>query len=329
MAKQYSEDQLRNLKVDVKRLPEWRKELLKIEETFIDLSLQRYRHAALTIIEASKNSPPKLRSELKRSIEMIRTHQDLVREVSTESSDRETWLAELDLKKLLYSSQDIKAPNFARWGINIDPHKLLQDDIDYVSDQINSINLKGTTDSIFGEIFLGKRTSKDLNNLKDSRESYIRYRIHADLLNSEIIFVNDVYKRSRKALMRISEIKERIDLAEKKLSAIERFEAKHGKAFAKAAAVDLQTRNRASSIKRLIRKTANCPYCDKSLGINPHLDHIYPVSKGGLSITENLVWCCAQCNASKSDNGLVSFLQENGLDVSSAIARLTSMGKHV
>ncbi|MBS0151006.1 MAG: HNH endonuclease [Nitrospira sp.] len=118
-------------------------------------------------------------------------------------------------------------------------------------------------------------------------------------------------------------------LAKEKQAAIERFETKHGKAFAKAAAADGQTRMRATSLKRLVKKTPDCPYCGAVLGTDPHLDHIYPLAKGGLSIVINLVWCCSACNSLKADNGLVQFLMERGLPIEPVLSRLHSLGKHI
>lgn len=33
-----------------------------------------------------------------------------------------------------------------------------------------------------------------------------------------------------------------------------------------------------------------------------HLDHIYPISKGGIHSITNVVWSCASCNLRKSDS---------------------------
>jgi len=92
---------------------------------------------------------------------------------------------------------------------------------------------------------------------------------------------------------------------------------------------DNQTRGRAASIKCLVKKTKDCPYCGADLGADPHMDHIYPVSKGGLSIIENLVWCCSSCNSLKADKGLVQFLKVRGVHIEQVISRLHSLGKHV
>lgn len=47
-----------------------------------------------------------------------------------------------------------------------------------------------------------------------------------------------------------------------------------------------------------------CAYCladlSKLARSNVHLDHIYPISKGGLHSITNIVWSCAECNLRKN-----------------------------
>ncbi len=57
-----------------------------------------------------------------------------------------------------------------------------------------------------------------------------------------------------------------------------------------------------------------CSYClieveDRSIQI----DHIVPVSKGGLNDSENLTYACAKCNRKKSDKELNVFLKESNI----------------
>lgn len=58
--------------------------------------------------------------------------------------------------------------------------------------------------------------------------------------------------------------------------------------------------------KILERDEFKCQYCgcdDKKL----HIDHIYPVSKGGKNNPENLITACEDCNLGKSDSVLKTF----------------------
>ena len=58
-------------------------------------------------------------------------------------------------------------------------------------------------------------------------------------------------------------------------------------------------------LKVLQRDNFRCVFCGKSpatdLGTKLHIDHIFPFSKGGKSILENLQTLCEECNLGKSD----------------------------
>ncbi|MBX9921860.1 MAG: HNH endonuclease [Mycolicibacterium frederiksbergense] len=62
-----------------------------------------------------------------------------------------------------------------------------------------------------------------------------------------------------------------------------------------------------SKLRNLIKKRDNytCRYCLASLAEQTHLllevDHIIPVSKGGLSTPDNLQTLCWRCNRTKSN----------------------------
>ena len=47
------------------------------------------------------------------------------------------------------------------------------------------------------------------------------------------------------------------------------------------------------------RDNYTCVYCGAFEGVTLHLDHLYPVSKGGGNDLENLVTACDACNLSK------------------------------
>lgn len=75
-----------------------------------------------------------------------------------------------------------------------------------------------------------------------------------------------------------------------------------------------------------------CPYCCGELGpFNgdnaAHLEHIHPVSKGGLSTIENTVFICSSCNSKKSNMTLNSFISNFSLERDAVFERLTLLGK--
>lgn len=88
-----------------------------------------------------------------------------------------------------------------------------------------------------------------------------------------------------------------------------------------------ETRDRADDLKRSITPSPECPYCAKPLPKERHLDHIYPVSLGGLSIATNMVWVCVSCNITKSNRTLNGFIERAGLDRDAVYARLKRLGK--
>lgn len=51
------------------------------------------------------------------------------------------------------------------------------------------------------------------------------------------------------------------------------------------------------------RDGGKCAYCG-SIAKRPHIDHIYPLSKGGSNTAVNLVTSCGSCNIKKGDKPL-------------------------
>lgn len=100
---------------------------------------------------------------------------------------------------------------------------------------------------------------------------------------------------------------------------------------AAAAAYFDKTRAQAESIKRQIRQQMvsfpNCPYCFQGLGDEPNADHIHPVSRGGFSTVENMVYICKNCNSKKYNLTLREFILRHHLDRDKIEIILDKMGK--
>ncbi|SAL52453.1 HNH endonuclease [Caballeronia concitans] len=122
-------------------------------------------------------------------------------------------------------------------------------------------------------------------------------------------------------------------LAEHKLK-IEIQKKKEQELRARAANNEKERRQQAQAIRKRFQKQfsilPNCPYCFEALTItDAHLDHIYPVSKGGTSREANLVLVCAQCNLAKKNMVLRQFLIQKKYSSEMVYARLELLGKDV
>lgn len=98
---------------------------------------------------------------------------------------------------------------------------------------------------------------------------------------------------------------------------------------ARLAALDERSRELARRLRSSLRRWKKCPYCGGELGSDPHADHIYPVSKGGLSTRENMVLICERCNLRKGRLTLLSFLDRYHLDAERVVRVLREMGKDI
>lgn len=53
-----------------------------------------------------------------------------------------------------------------------------------------------------------------------------------------------------------------------------------------------------------------CAYCNDPLGRSPTLDHVIPKAHGGLTVKENLVSSCWNCNISKGKSPWVDWYRK-------------------
>lgn len=130
--------------------------------------------------------------------------------------------------------------------------------------------------------------------------------------------------RAVSAKTKISELKKLIskNIKDEKLLELKASAAKNYK----------KTRTLASPVKSRINEQFKildqCPYCFTKMDEkNAHADHIYPVSKGGLSTPKNMVFICANCNLSKGNKTLNQFIKENNLQRSTIEKNLDLLNK--
>lgn len=74
------------------------------------------------------------------------------------------------------------------------------------------------------------------------------------------------------------------------------------------------------------QETKNCPYCQRPIE-NGNIDHIYPLTLGGLSIPQNLVHCCENCNNKKGALTLIEFVDKYNLEWDRIKLRLKELNK--
>jgi hypothetical protein len=156
-------------------------------------------------------------------------------------------------------------------------------------------------------------------------------------LKAELDIFNELYpqveksikyiKTTRSILRKLKNEKHKLWLCEMKKKEEEKWEQEHGLAYARAAALVGNSRERARRVNRKILLTENCPYCGRSIGSNPHVDHIYPVKRGGLSSITNMVYVCNDCNLRKGGKGVLEFLIENGYPIEEVYKKLRDLGK--
>lgn len=60
-------------------------------------------------------------------------------------------------------------------------------------------------------------------------------------------------------------------------------------------------------MKALLSET-HCAYCMQRIEGEPHIDHVMPISRGGLHTADNLVLCCSDCNLNKSNHLPLGFM---------------------
>lgn len=65
--------------------------------------------------------------------------------------------------------------------------------------------------------------------------------------------------------------------------------------------------------ERLLKaQRGKCPCCKKELGTDYHLDHIFPISRGGTNTDDNVQLLRKICNLNKHAKHPVDFMQERG-----------------
>jgi len=64
-----------------------------------------------------------------------------------------------------------------------------------------------------------------------------------------------------------------------------------------------------ATYEKLVMEFKRCPYCGKPIDISTlHLDHMEPLSLGGLHGVSNVIACCAECNLKKASQPIEDWI---------------------
>lgn len=180
-------------------------------------------------------------------------------------------------------------------------------------------NKKKVLDLVEKEVEEVIRTTKNLNDL---RNEILKIEEEIKTLNNKINLYNKENPKISEALKLIfPNIKKRTRERERS---------------AKIAAFNNKARTGSQTVKDdLLKSIKNkskwkCPYCDLNNSIDGAVaDHIYPINKGGLSIPENMVLICEDCNKKKSNLVLRVFCKKSNFDFDIVCERLEKQGKYI
>lgn len=157
---------------------------------------------------------------------------------------------------------------------------------------------------------------KDISNPYQQIQQINNYQ---QTLRDRIAKLEELIKKKEETEARLTEKKEEL-------------KAKRTQERAIIASAQGKPRQAANTIKSVLKKKREidiCPYCDRPVGKNPHCDHIHPISHGGLSTLDNMVYICSSCNIKKKDLTLREFIVQNGLKRDHIEKNLLLKGKRI
>ena len=71
-----------------------------------------------------------------------------------------------------------------------------------------------------------------------------------------------------------------------------------------------------------------CIYCEQKLTFSTcHLDHVYPMAKGGAHYLYNVAFACKVCNCDKNDKTLSRFCKKRGYDLDAIRQRMSDINQ--
>ena len=176
-------------------------------------------------------------------------------------------------------------------------------------------------------------SEKELPITSNMREFAKREQIGDDLsflhrkTERPAVIISEVDRAKTIHARNVDRLSDWLQLLEPKLKDLLRKEERAQREKSVVARVRKKSRENAERVKVKLEKTTKCPYCNETLGPQPHADHIYPLSRGGQETESNMVYVCASCNIAKSDKTLHTFCMDHGLSFRQVSARLRRMDK--
>ena len=176
----------------------------------------------------------------------------------------------------------------------------------------------GFFNTILGETEIDPDASKKIQSLRVEIEKYqSQLNSLPDLNTNRISYKKEQINKKREVLAKINARIKSLDDKKEAITVLKNQAAKQTK----------EKRQIGDTVKRRLKKNENCPYCGHTIFDGGHVDHIYPVSKGGHSIAKNMVHVCSDCNMKKSNLTLTTFIKKFHLNRDDIEERLTELKK--
>ena len=282
-----------------------KKEKLKSEyfEKFVTKSLtdlRRQREKELALLESLEREISRLDLIESKISKMYQAKRDLSAELR--KIEQTIFICEMKLKNLSAYEQ---ATFIGRFFQN-KPHDNKEDVIAMLeANKVRADNVKVAIEELVEQankqasLHGGSASSKQNSKLRSATQTKIsNAKLRLEVLEKAILYLEEKDKH-------LTQLKTETD------SKIESYKAY------KAALMD-RTRELGKEVRKglleQIEILDGCPYCGGNLDNTMHADHIYPVSKGGLSSVRNMILVCRLCNLAKSNYTLREFIERNGLD---------------
>lgn len=193
-------------------------------------------------------------------------------------------------------------------------------EIESIQYEINSIKRKPSNKAMFG--LLLKDEYKDrVAGLKKKKRSLSR---ESWSLSNELNITKEEYHSILDGIRDFDRVK--IKILEKSVK-LEKEKEKRERYKAIIAGYEGKSRKLAQLIKKQLNIFSRCPYCGNDIGNDPQADHIYPLSKGGQSTLENMLYICKSCNIKKQGLTLREFISKYNLDRAFIEQNLEKLGK--